>query len=74
MNFFIVPQFSKRWTGGNYDDYLVTPDFVREIFHTRTEVGGNLLYDQKWPQQQLVVLSPTSTSAPTPAFRSKSLS
>jgi hypothetical protein len=56
MNFFIAPRFSKGWAGGDYDDYLVTPDFVSEIFHTRTMVNGNLLSEQKWPDQQMVIL------------------
>jgi hypothetical protein len=55
MNFYIAPQFSKQWKGGRYDDYLVTPGFVSEIFHTRTEVSGNPLSEQKWPKQQMVV-------------------
>ncbi len=54
MNFFIGPQFSKQWRRGEYDDYLVTPTFVSEIFHTRTMVSGNLLSEQTWPKQQMV--------------------
>ncbi len=56
MNFFIAPQFSKQWVGGGYDDYLVAPDSVSEIFHTRTTVNGNPLSEQKWPKQVMVVL------------------
>lgn len=56
MNFFIAPQFSKQWTGGSYDDQLVTPMFVSEIFHTQTHVSGNLLSEQTWPKQQMVIM------------------
>lgn len=56
MNFFIAPPFSRQWTGGTYDEYLITPNFVSEIFHTRTNVMGNPLSEQKWPKQQMVVL------------------
>lgn len=55
MNFFIGPQFSKGWVGGGYDDYLVTPSFSSEIFHTQTNVMGNPLSEQVWPKQQMVV-------------------
>jgi hypothetical protein len=56
MNFFIAPQFSKQWTGGNYTDYLVTPMFASEIFHNQTSVMGNLLSEQRWPKQQMVIM------------------
>ena len=56
MNFFIAPQFSKQWTGGSYADYLVTPNFLSEIFHNQTSVMGNLLSEQTWPKQQMVVM------------------
>ena len=55
MNFYIAPQFSKGWQGGDYDPYFVTPNFVSEIFHARTEVMGNPLSEQKWPKQQMVI-------------------
>lgn len=56
MNFWVAPRFSKQWKGGSYDDYLVAPNIVSEIFHTRTEVSGNPLSEQKWPKQQMVVM------------------
>lgn len=56
MDFSIAPRFSKQWTGGDYKQYLATPNIVGETFHTRTEVGGHPLSEQKWPKQQMVVM------------------
>lgn len=55
MDFYVAPQFSKQWAGGDYDDYLVTPNYVSELFHTQTHVMGNPLSEQKWPGQQMAV-------------------
>ncbi|MCX8031945.1 MAG: hypothetical protein N3B14_00885 [Thermoleophilia bacterium] len=56
MNFFVGPNYSKGWAGGDYSQYVATPNIVSDIFHTRTEVMGNLLYEQRWPKQQMIVL------------------
>lgn len=55
MNFYIAPEFSKDWKGGGYDPYVVTPGYTTELFHSQTIVMGNLLSEQKWPKQQMMV-------------------
>jgi hypothetical protein len=59
MNFFIAPRFSQPWTGGHYDDYVVTPNITSDIFHMQTHVMGNLLFEQTWPKQQMIFLGDT---------------
>lgn len=56
MNFFIAPEFSKQWAGGDYNDYLATPNFVSENFHTQTTVMGNPLSEQRWPKQLMIIM------------------
>lgn len=56
MNFYIAPEHSKLWTGSPYDDHIVAPDIVSEIFHNQTHVMGKPLSEQKWPKQQMVFL------------------
>jgi hypothetical protein len=56
MNFFIAPQLSKRWNGGDYDVLLATPRVLSGAFHTWTTCVGEPLSEQVWPKQVMVVL------------------
>lgn len=55
MNFYVAPQFSKGWKGGDFDDYLAKPSVMSEIFHAQTNVMGNPLSEQKWPKQEMTI-------------------
>jgi hypothetical protein len=56
VNFFIAPQFSKKWEGGDYVKLLATPVYRTGVYETKTFVDGMAFREGSIPTHMMLVL------------------
>lgn len=56
MNYFIAPEFSKKWQGGDYAKLFVTPDYRTGVYETKTFVNGMAFREGSIPTHMMLVL------------------
>ncbi len=56
MNYFIAPEFSKKWSGGDYAKYMVTPVYRTGLYETKTFFDGHPFREGSIPTHMMLVL------------------